>query len=108
MPERITTGNPHGAAVLGAVDPVRTTIVAEPSGDVMTSGKAFVSFVISGPNLRDAWDRWHGKDGRKLDPIPEPELVLKIYDRLHAAIRQIQNDGRQSVTINCWEVCHGR
>ena len=100
-----TTMVPH-AAVLAAIDPIRSTVAVARDG-FLADGAPQCWLTVAAPNVRDLADRLHMKDGKRLESIPAPLNVTAMMTALHAAISRIKAGEAQTVTVKAWEVCRG-
>ena len=97
------------AAVLAAVDPLRSTVRIEPQG-YLANGEPQCYLAVIAPNVLDLADRLHFKDGRKLPPDTTGLRELNtaaLITELSRAISRIKAGEIQVATVKAWEVCRG-
>ena len=103
--ETISTVNPDMAAVVAAVDPLRTTITVESNG----TGDGFCRITVDGPEIKTLWNKLHPTYGHKFteaEKLAQPDVhkVLDCNRAIHKAIKRIRAGEITRVSINVWEV----
>ena len=106
MTENYETTMVNHAAVLAAVDPLRSVVKVEPKGR-LADGGAMCFLTVTGPGMKALADALHFKDGKKLDPIPDPLNVAAMMTAIHKAISRIKAGEITEATVKAWEVCRG-
>jgi hypothetical protein len=109
MTENYETTMVNHAAVLAAVDPLRSTVKVEPKGR-LANGEAMCFLTVTGPDMKALADALHFKDGKKLpvDATGVRELnTVAMMTAIHKAISRIKAGEIADATIKAWEVCRG-
>jgi hypothetical protein len=106
MSETYQTTMVAHAAVLAAIDPLRSTVKIEPLG-TLANGEPQCYLSVTAPNVHDLADRLHFKDGKKLEKLPDPLNVTAMQTALNQAISRIKAGEIEIAVVKAWEVCRG-
>jgi len=100
------------AVAVAAITAKTATITIEPARDrqgqliLLSDGTQQFVFAVSGPDVGEAWDKFHCRNGVGLAPgeIPHPSVVLAVKNAVHARLQALKLGLSSDGIIRCWEV----
>lgn len=90
------------AAILAAVDPLRTKLTIEATD----TADGICLITVAAPDAKALWDKLHPPVKDKLAQ-PDVHKVVDIFTAINRAISRIQAKEVTIVHLNAWEVCRG-